>query len=445
MIELIQKIVAPGSAVNLASQLEQLLRTGRVPPDAVLPPVRALATALGVSPGTAAAAYTQLRRHGLVSTDRRRGTRVLARAQVEYGEPSVPKGALDLMVANPDPALLPDLGPFFARLDTHSDSYGGDHTDPQLLAQLRRGFEADGVDARQLVVTSGAVATLARALRVCASPGDRVAVEDPGFNDHHGLVRAQAMVPVPVAIDEEGVLPESLLAALQRGVRVVIATPRLQSPTGAAFTKARAAVLRRVLAGFPEAAVLFDDYAWQLADVDYHDALGARANDGRRWVVVRHLSKALGPDLRVAVAACDAETAERLRRDQWLTEGWVSIYLQRVAGAALASSAVRGAVARARRVYAARRSSLVRALAERGVEARGQTGFNVWVPVADEAEAVRGLLQAGYCARSGSRYRLRSPSAIRLTISRLPEARVEDLADAVRAAVRPRGATSRGP
>jgi DNA-binding transcriptional MocR family regulator len=444
MIELIQKLVAPGSAVNLASQLEQLVRTGRVPAEAVLPPVRALATAVGVSPGTAAAAYAQLRRQGLVSTDGRRGTRVVARAQVEYGDPTAPKGTLDLMVANPDPALLPDLAPFFAKLDARSDSYAGDHTDPRLLLQLRTSFEADGVDASQVVVVNGALAALSRALRVSAAAGDRVAVEDPGFNDHHALVRTQAMVPVPVEIDHEGLLPDSLLAALRSGVRVLLATPRLQSPTGAAFTTSRAAALRRVLAGFPEVVVLFDDYAWQLADVAYHDVLGARPGDGRRWLVVRHLSKALGPDLRVAVAACDAETADRLRRDQWLNDGWLSIYLQRVAGAALANSAVREVVKRARLTYAARRSGLLRALAERGVDARGASGFNVWVPVTDEASAVGSLLQAGYSVRSGSRYRLRTPPAIRVTVAQLPEHRIEPLADAVLAAVRP-GAARRGP
>jgi hypothetical protein len=59
---------------------------------------------------------------------------------------------------------------------------------------------------------------------------------------------------------------------------------------------------------------------------------------------------------------------------------------------------------------------------ERGIEARGVTGLNVWVPLADEAAAVRGLLEKGWCVRAGARYRLRSPSAIRITITQmLPE------------------------
>jgi len=51
------------------------VREGRIGPEELLPPVREVARVLGVSPGTAAAAYKTLRVQGLVSTDRRRGTR----------------------------------------------------------------------------------------------------------------------------------------------------------------------------------------------------------------------------------------------------------------------------------------------------------------------------------------------------------------------------------
>lgn len=441
MIELIQQLISGGPAVKLASQLEGLVRQGRLPAEGLLPPVRDLARAVGVSPGTAAAAYQRLRAQGLVSTDGRRGTRVLPqRGAPEYGEARVPHGALDLTVANPDPALLPDLGPVFARLDARSEDYGGTHADPALLARMKAAFAADGVDASHQVVLSGAVATLFRALQVCAAPGDKVAVEDPGFNDHHACVRARAMTPVPVPVDDEGMQPEGLAAALKGGARAVILTARLQSPTGAALTKGRAAALREVLAAFPDACVLVDDYAWLLATIPWHDCLG---RGRRRWLVVRHLNKAVAPDLRVAVAAADAETADRLRREQWLSDGWVSAYLQRAAAAALAGKRVRAAVERARGAYAARRTALIRALAARGVAARGVSGLNVWVPLADEAGAVAGLLQRGYWVRPGARYRLRSPPAIRITVARLPEERAAALAEAVHAVLS--GGAGRGP
>jgi len=180
--------------------------------------------------------------------------------------------------------------------------------------------------------------------------------------------------------------------------------------------------------------VLLDDYAALLADGEYHHVLPA---SHRRWVVVRHLNKALAPDLRVAVAAADAETADRLRREQWLADGWVSAYLQRVAVLALERREVLASVARARRVYSARRAALLEALAARGVAAQGRSGLNVWVPVADEASAWAALLRRGYCVRPGARYRLRSPRGLRITTARLPEEQAPEVAAAVAEVLRP--------
>jgi DNA-binding transcriptional MocR family regulator len=442
VIELIQQLIKPGPAVKLAQQIEGLVRQGRIPPEALLPPVRDVARVLRVSPGTAAAAYKSLRAQGVVTTDGRRGTRVVQRAaHREYVEAPAPPGTVDLQVANPDPRLLPDLRPIFARIGAKSDAYGGSHLDPGLVRLMRAGFEADGVEGSNLIVTSGAIATLYRALRSCLSAGEKVAVEDPGFNEHHASVRAHSLVPVPVAIDEQGMLPGSLSAALRGGARAVIATARCQSPTGAAFSRARAAELRGVLAGHPDVAVFVDDYASLLTDAPYFDCFG---KDRARWLVVRSLNKPVAPDMRVAVAAADAETADRLRREQWLADGWISAYLQRAAAAALGSRPVQALMARARRTYSARRSALLESLAERGIEARGASGLNVWVPVADEAAAVSGLLERGWCVRPGARYRLRSASAIRITVAMLPPEQAERLADDVRGVMGP-GPGGRGP
>jgi DNA-binding transcriptional MocR family regulator len=427
MIELVQQLIKPGPAVKLASQFEGLVRQGRIPPDALLPPVREVARALHVSPGTAAAAYKALRARGLVTTDGRRGTRVAPRpAQREYSETPAPPGTVDLQVANPDPRLLPDLRPLFTRIRVRSDSYGGIHFDEELMERTRAAFAADGVEASNLIVTSGAISTIYRALRTCLSAGEKVAVEDPGFNEHHASVRAHSMVPVPVAMDEQGMLPASLSAALRGGARGIIATARCQSPTGAALTRARAGELRAVLAAHPDVAVLVDDYNSLITNAPYFDFMG---RDRARWLVVRSFNKPLAPDLRVAVAAADAETADRLRREQWLADGWISGYLQRAAAAALASRAAQSIMARARKTYDERRSALLHSLAERGIEARGATGLNVWVPVADEAAAVRGLLERGWCVRAGARYRLLSGPAIRITTARLVPEQSRRLAD----------------
>lgn len=426
MLDLVQKYVTSGSAVKVAGELETLVRSGRLAPDAVLPPVRTLADTIGVSPGTAAAAYKLLRQSGVVITDGRRGTRVLSRPKFrEYGATPVPAGVVDVQVANPDPKLLPDLRPILKSISAASATYCSVHVDEDLLRLMRANFESDRIDASNMGVFSGAIPALYRALKACCRPGDSVGVEDPGFNEHFECVRTLGMVPVPMAVDEEGVVPESLAKALRSGVTAVIVSPRFQSPTGAAFTRGRAAALRNALKAAPGVAVLQDDYAGMICDWPYHDCL----DSGReRWLVVRSFNKAIAPDLRVAVATGDAGTIDRMRREQWIADGWVSGYLQRMAAAVLADKGVVALMERAKKVYSARRSALIAALRERGVEASGATGLNVWIPVRDEAAAVSGLMSKGWAVRPGARYRLQSGPSIRVTIAQLQEKNAAGLA-----------------
>ena len=61
--------------------------------------------------------------------------------------------------------------------------------------------------------------------------------------------------------------------------------------------------------------------------------------------------------------------------------------------------------------YRARRQPLIDALAARGIEARGRTGMNLWIPVPDETTAVDRLIQSGWVAAPGTRLRTTTPTA----------------------------------
>ena len=68
----------------------------------------------------------------------------------------------------------------------------------------------------------------------------------------------------------------------------------------------------------------------------------------------------------------------------------------------------------------------------------------MWVPVSEEAAAVRGLLERGWCVRAGARYRLRSRPAIRITIAELLPDQAERLAEDLRRVLQA-GVAGRGP
>lgn len=87
--------------------------------------------------------------------------------------------------------------------------------------------------------------------------------------------------------------------------------------------------------------------------------------------------------------------------------------------------------------YGRRRDALITALAERGIEAHGRSGMNVWIPVPDETGAVARLLHAGWAVAPGARFRMSAPPGIRITVSTLTPDDIGPLADAVASAAGP--------
>src|SRR5262249_29095538 len=137
------------------------------------------------------------------------------------------------------------------------------------------------------------------------------------------------------------------------------------------------------------------------------------------WAVVRSVSKFLGPDLRLALMAGDAQTIARVAGRQTLGIRWVSHILQQRVATLLRNGVVRAKLAEAERAYKTRRQALLRELLERGITAHGASGLNVWILVAAEAAVVQALFQRGWAVNAGERYRIASPPAIRVTIAAL--------------------------
>lgn len=424
-------------ASEIAASVERGVGSGDLPPGHVLPPMRELAARLEVNPNTVAAAYRTLRERGVIETAGRRGSRVRpAPASTSRGSLRIeaPPGVRDLGEGNPDPELLPGLGPALAAAAADAESHGLYGQAPvvaEFAAYARAAMDADGVPAGPLAVTSGALDAIERVLAAHLRPGDAVAVEDPGWGSVLDLVPALGLRAVPVGVDDSGPLPADVERALRAGARALVVTDRAQNPTGASLDAPRARELRAVLARHPDVLLIEDDHGHAIVDLPLHPLAGATAH----WAFIRSAAKAYGPDLRVATLTGDAVTVDRVAGRQRLGPGWVSRLLQRAVLHLWTSGAVdTRTVARS---YGARRDALIQALAERGVPARGRSGMNVWVPVSDETGAVARLLHAGWAAAPGARFRLDTPPGVRLTVSPLTAADIGPLADAVAAAAGP--------
>lgn len=379
-----------------------------------------------------ASAFAELRRHGVVVTRERGSTRVNARAPLGAVPPAVqiPAGARDLATGNPDPALLPDLGAVLpAAAADGGRLYGAPGDLPALVdlaaAQLHAATTGDpGRNGADAVVVSGALDGIERVLATAVPAGSKVAVEDPGYDGLLGLVRALGLTPVPVAVDQDGPIPEALRQAGSAGARAAIITNRAQNPTGAALSASRADALRGLLRDCPELLWIENDHLGDVAGTDLHTLAAATS----RWVHIRSYNKALGPDLRVAVMLGSRDVVDAVRGRQALGPGWVSSLLQRSVLHLWHDPATAAILQTARDAYRHRRAILTDALADRGLSAFGRSGFNLWVPVADETTAVTALLSHGWVVAPGARYRQRAASGVRITISTLTDRDAAEIA-----------------
>jgi DNA-binding transcriptional MocR family regulator len=245
-----QYMIRGAGAEAIATDIEEAISAGALAPGAALPPIRELAAQLGVNANTAAAAYRLLRERGAVETAGRRGTRVRDRPATtprSLRGLAVPAGVRDLSTGNPDPALLPiaaaQLPPAGSRRRTPL-LYGEPAVSPELAEYARTSLTADDVPAEHLAVTAGALDGIERVLTAHLRPGDRVAVEDPGWANLLDLLAALGFSAEPVRVDDDGPLAADVARALRRGARAVVVTTRAQNPTGAAVSGARAKELR---------------------------------------------------------------------------------------------------------------------------------------------------------------------------------------------------------
>ncbi|MGW1888289.1 aminotransferase class I/II-fold pyridoxal phosphate-dependent enzyme [Streptomyces sp. NPDC001970] len=432
-------------ASEIAASVERGVGAGDLAPGQLLPPMRELASQLGVNPNTVAAAYRTLRERGVIETAGRKGSRVRSRPATTARDSlrvDAPPGVRQISDGNPDVALLPPLHDAFAaaarRQDERPVRYGEASVDPELARLARAGLDADRVPDGPIAVTSGSLDAIERVLGAHLRPGDAVAVEDPGWGSLLDLIPALGLRPVPVALDEDGPRPDEVERALTAGARALIVTCRAQNPTGSVITEPRAKELRGVLARHPRVLLIEDDHGHAIVDQPLYPLAGPTD----RWVLVRSTAKAYGPDLRLAVLTGDALTVDRVLGRQRLGPGWVSRLVQRAVVELWTAGVVDPLVVA--RAYGERRDAMLRALAERGLEAHGRSGMNVWVPVADETGAVARLLHAGWAVAPGARFRLSAPPGIRLTVSGLAMADIDALADAVASAAGPLPARSYG-
>jgi DNA-binding transcriptional MocR family regulator len=418
------------STRGIAQEMGALIRAGAIPAGAHLPPVRGLAEQLGVSPATISAAWSELRRFNAIIGRGRTGMRVsgdpIAPRPARYGRGGYfGPGAIDLALASPDPALLPNLSAALRAAETAS----GLHTYVRvpILDALRDAVAPRwAYPAAAWLATNGGYDAVHIVLQALLMPGALVAVEEPTAIRLLDLLEAAGATPLPVACDTEGPLPGELAAALARRPAAFLFQPRTHAVTGHVVSPARMAALETVLRGH-DTLVIEDDGIGDLSAAPPASLGGAMPG---RVVHIRSFSKSLGPDFRLAVLSAAPDVVERIQAFRGFGVGWTSRILQAAAAALLTDPATDAVIALARATYAARRRALLAELAARGINLPDQDGLAIWLPVRSEQFALVTLAARNIAVIAGSACTIRPSAHVRVATSLLTE-RLGEVADAL--------------
>lgn len=312
---------------QIAEALIDDIRSARLAPGTPLPPHRTLAFDLGVTVGTVTRAFGEVQRAGLIEADGRRGSRVRGAARTATADEQAP-ATLDLRghlapladfgdrvrQALMDVALDPGLGAIIGY-----EAGPGRREHREAGAAWLGAMTGSEVDPERIVVCNGAQHALLCALMASCRAGDRVATERLTYAGLKSVAPALGLTLVPIDIDDNGLLPDSLQWACSNDtIKALVTVPDLHNPTTATQPLERrkriADVARR------HDLLIIEDVVYAGLTEETLPSI-ARLAEGPA-IRFAGLSKTLGPGLRIGYLEAPADridvVAGILRATSWM-------------------------------------------------------------------------------------------------------------------------------
>ena len=370
-------------------QIRGAVVAGRLRPGDPLPPSRELARRLSVSRTTVMMAYDRLNGEGFVTSRVGAGTfvgehvpgnpgtstraaSVLQPRDIWKAIPlptafAAKAAAFDFRTGLPDTTLFPyeTLRPLLARELRASAGgcgvYGdpaGDHGLRDAIARHIATSRGVAATADDVIITNGTQQALDLVARVLLAPGDRVAVEDPGYSPPRHLFESLGLRVSGIAVDRQGLAVD----ALPRTTRLVYVTPSHQYPLGPSMSLARRTALL-AWAERNDAAIVEDDYDSEFRFSERPIEPLQTLDTSGRVIYVGSFSKTLLPTLRLGFVVVPPTLREAVQAAKFVTDWHTPLPTQR----ALARFIVQGSyvrhLRRMRNIYRARHARIMNALA----------------------------------------------------------------------------------
>lgn len=421
--------------VRLAALISAEIRRGRLRPGARLPGSRSLAGLLGINRNTVVAAYAELCAEGWLVTrpaggsfvseclpevearalskqrrpgslPERAGFEVRA-ATVSSGVPEPTGAAIELWGGVPDLRQVPEQALARAyrralgskrRANLEYQSPGGHPRLRAAVAAMVATTRGIAAEPDNVIVTRGSQMALDLLARLLIRPGDRVAVEEVGYQPAWAVLELARAEIVFIPVDRDGVDVGALSAAhAHKPLRAVYLTPHHQYPTTAVLSLGRRLELL-AFAAEHRIALIEDDYDHEF-HYDGRPLLPLASADPHGLVAyVGTLSKILAPGLRLGFVIAPRALVGELERLRFVVDRHGDYVLEQAIAELIEDGELQRHARRMRRLYQARRDSFVAALTEQlgGALSFGvpRGGMCLW------ARAERDIDVRAWCERS---------------------------------------------
>lgn len=299
---------------QLQDHLRNSIRDQRLRAGERLPSSRELAELLGLSRGTVVNVYEQLVAEGYLESTVGLGTRVAASPEARrspatgHASPDRPSTSpaidVDFEYGVPDLSSVPladwswavsEASRTLPTAELGDEDLAGSRHLREVVTAYHRRVRAGWADADDAVIVAGFRQGLAFVAATLARHGiERIGLEDPGPRDHDVVARRAGLKPVPVPVDDDGVVVSRLRDS---GARAVLLTPAHQCPTGVVLGPDR----RRELIAWAaevDGLILEDDYDAEFR-YDRQPVGSLQGLDPERVIALGSVSKTIAPALRL--------------------------------------------------------------------------------------------------------------------------------------------------
>jgi 2-aminoadipate transaminase len=282
--------------------------------------------------------------------------------------------------------------------------YGSGQGIQELREQICQVMALEGIRAHpdDVMVTVGSQMALDLTTRIFIDPGDVILAEAPSYVGALGTFHSYQAQVVHVAMDEAGLIPQALVAAIEavgaagRRVKLLYTIPNFHNPAGVTLSDARrveiADICRR------SGIAILEDNPYGLLGFDDRIRRAIRADDADNVIYLGSFSKTFAPGLRVGWVLAPHAVREKLVLANESATLNPPVFNQMLISRYLASFDWRSQIKAYRQTYAERRDTMLTALAELMPDGTTWTkpdgGFYVWVTLPEGFDAAAMLPRA---------------------------------------------------